>query len=753
MRKIAAFIIHYRIMIIGLVSVLSLIFAFFLGKVKVNADLSSYLPKSDAAVKLLDYIGEQYGGNSLGIVVIKSDDVFNIETIKSIDYLTRQFRQIDGISYVTSLTNILDIKKTEEGLEIGKLIDEDNIPDQKVLNKIKEYALGKDIYRNKLISEDGQTTLIICRIDDDESRVARSIEKVAKDAHLKNLKTYFAGFPFQMNTVNDMIIRDIKTLLPFVALVILVILYISFGSILYVILPLITVGLSALWTIGFMAMLKIPLTVITNIIPAILMAVGSAYGIHVLCKFVEEKEDDNQIRAQKSLIKIIIPVFFAALTTIIGFVSFIFGSYLIMIQQFGLLTALGIIIAFLLSIVLIPALLANISYVKIDQRQRLRIINVIMERAGNWLMGYKNIVCIVGISIGILSLLGIPLIKTRVDFLDYFKKSSSIRITEDIMEKSFGGSVPIYILVKGDLQNSKVLNAMKDFHNFLDTLKGVYNPQSITDLIEEMNDAMGEGKRIPDTKEKIGNLYFLLEGEEMLEQLITEDKTEGIIQAMTPGAFNETSEILIKKIQDYIKSKNNAVYEFQFTGSAVVYQHLNQSLLRSQVFSLIIAIVAIFLCLVFLTNSLSNSFLGLVPIFFSLSILFGIMGILKIPLDVATVLIGSICIGIGIDYSIHFLNRYCSECKQNSQKIALLTTIKYTGSAIVINVFTVMLGFLVLIFSNLVPVIRFGILLGITMLSTGLGATILLPAIILLKEKRAGVNKGIVANQSNKTRG
>ncbi len=731
MKRIASFIVNKHIFFIAIISVLSFLAALFLRRVVINSDLSSYLPKTDPAVRLLDYIGEKYKGNSLGIVVIKSDDVFSLETIKAIDHLTRQFREIEGVTYVTSLTNILDIKKTEEGLEIGKLIDEDNIPDPEVLYKIKEYALRKEIYRNRLVSEDAKTTLIICRIEGDKSKVAKMIEKVTKEAALKNIKTYFAGLPFQLNAINDMIIKDIRILLPFVALVILVILYFSFGSLLYVLMPLLSVGLSALWTIGIMGIFGIPLTIITNIIPAILMAVGSAYAIHIICKFMEEEDNELSIRAKNSLAKVIIPVFLAAFTTVIGFISFIFGSYLIMIQQFGIFTALGIIFAFLLSITLIPSILGNIKHLNVSKRENLKFLNRIMEKIGHWIITHKDIVWIAGTIIGVGSLLGIPLIRTKVDFLSYFKENSSIRITEKIMEESFGGSVPIQILIKGDLQKPEVLNAVKDFHNFLDTLKGVYHPQSIVNLIEDMNDAMGEGKKIPDTEEKISNLFFLLEGEETLEQLINEDKTEGIIQAMTPGAYNEESEMIVKKIQDYIKSKNKYLYNFEFTGSAVVYQHLNQNLLRSQFISLVIAIIAIFICLLFLTHSFLESLLGLVPIFFGLSILFGTMGILKIPLDVATVLIGSICVGIGIDYSIHFLNRYASERRQHNLENAFLTTIKYAGSAIAVNVFTVMLGFLILIFSNLVPVIRFGILLGITMLSTGLGATILLPAIIL----------------------
>ncbi len=734
MRSLSAFIVKNRLLVIGLVCVLSIIFAIGLRNIKVNADMASYLPESDPAVKLLDYIGEKYAGNSLGIVIVQAEDVFNLKTIKSIDYLTRQLKQIEGITYVTSLTNILDIKKTEEGLEIGKLIDEDNILDQEGLNRIRDYALNKKIYRNRLVSEDGKTTLIICRIEGDKSKVAKDIERVVKDANLEE-KTYFAGLPFQLNTVNDMIITDLKVLMPFVALMILIILYLSFGNMLNVILPLISVGISTLWTLGFMALLKIPLTVITNVTPAILMAIGSAYAIHVICKSFEEKENDVKLKAQSAISKVIVPVFLAALTTIIGFVSFIFGSYLQMIQQFGIFTSFGIFIAFIISITLIPAILGSIKYSRTNKRQNLEFINSLMERIGIWIIDHKKLVCIFGLIIGLGFLSGIPLIKTKVDFLDYFKPGSSIRITEGIMEKSFGGSVPVQILVKGDLQAPEMLNAMKELHNFLNTLKGVNHPQSIVDLIEEMNDAMGEGKRIPDTREKISNLYFLLEGEETIKQLINEDKTEGLIQAMTPGAYNKESEIFVKKIQEYIKSRNNHICQFEFTGSPLVYEHLNKSLLKSQLFSLFIAIVSIFICLVFLTHSLQNSLIGLIPIFLSLSILFGSMGILQIPLDVATVLVGSICIGIGIDYSIHFLNRYYYEKKKNNSEKAILDTIKYTGSAIIVNVFTVMLGFLVLIFSNLVPITRFGILLGITMLSSGFGATTLVPVIILLKER------------------
>ena len=278
---------------------------------------------------------------------------------------------------------------------------------------------------------------------------------------------------------------------------------------------------------------------------------------------------------------------------------------------------------------------------------------------------------------------------------------------------------------------------MKKFEDFLDNQGDVKNPQSVADLIEKMNDVMGEGKIIPDSREKITNLWFLLEGEDIMSQLVNSDYTEAVIQATIISIDTKRISRLVSDIQTYIDNIDNSNFTFTQTGMHIIYKKLDDSMMKSQVQSLIIALVLIFLIMTFQMHSISGGLIGLIPIFFTLASIFGVMGYFKIPLDIATVLVGSISIGIGIDYSIHFINRFKKEFQQNhNESEALEKTLETTGRAIVINVATVMLGFLVLIFANLIPLQRFGILVAITMIGSGIGAITLLPAVILITKAK-----------------
>jgi predicted RND superfamily exporter protein len=275
-----------------------------------------------------------------------------------------------------------------------------------------------------------------------------------------------------------------------------------------------------------------------------------------------------------------------------------------------------------------------------------------------------------------------------------------------------------------------VLTKMEKLIEYLNTLEGIKNPQSLTDLITEMNYVMGEGRNVPRQRDKVANLWFLLEGQETLDQLVNSGKTEAVIQATVKGVYNEQSEGLIRRISEYIAQNNSPECEFSLTGSPLVFRNLDRSIMRSQLQSLILALVLIYICLVCMTKSFKISLAGLAPITFTLLVIFGAMGFLRIPLDIATVLVGSISIGVGIDYAIHFTNRYRNESTTSSRARALITTLSTTGKSILINVITVALGFIILVFANLVPLQRFGILVALTMVCSGIGSITLLPAIL-----------------------
>lgn len=735
MQKFSNFIINNRKILIFIIIVLTLIFAYSMKNLKINSDFASYLPETDYAVKLARYIGNKYGGNLTAIVAIENEDIFNHKTLTEIYNLTEKLKYVDGVSYVTSLTNVIDIKGTEEGIEIGRLINE--IPDdQQKLNELKRYVLSKDLYKN-IVSRDAKVTLILCKLREgvDKAQVAKEIKKVVESEKITG-KVYYGGLPFQMIDMNQLIIDDLKILTPLVGVVMILILLFSFKNLRGVILPILCVALSIIWTLGLMSLLNIPLTIISDSIPVILTAVGSAYGIHIVNKFREDIRITNpKERAKIALSEIALPVILAGVTTIAGFLSFVSGSYLTMIKEFGIFTSVGVLFALIISLTLIPSILSFLKHErminKVSDSQQDRKLVVKLTKL---ISKFKYLVLIFTVLIVVAGIVGIFKINREVSIIEYFKPETNVRATEEMLKKNFGGSLPLYILIKGDIQNPEVLNEIKNVENFLRSLEDVHNPQSIASIIEEMNNAMGEGKKIPETREKIINLMFLIEGEEIFSQLVSPEKDEAIIQAMVTYASSTKISELVQRIDNYFASISSKGIDVKFeqTGMPLIYKHLDDAIIKSQIQSLIFALGFVFLIMIFQLKTVLGGLLGIVPISLTIVVAYGFMGYSGIPLDIATVLIAGVSLGMGIDYSIHFMNRLKVELKESyAFEEAISKVLGTTGIAILINVLSVALGFLVLVFANVIPLQRFGIMILLTMFLSGGATLVLLPAIIL----------------------
>ena len=739
-----------RWIIIASVIVLTLFFGYQTRFISINSDIVSSLPDDDPAALLFKNIGNQFGGNEMGMIVLESDNVFKNDLLKHVKQITDSLKITHGVSTVTSLTNILDIKSTEEGIEIGKLVDEYNLPNsQSQLDSLKSYVFSKEMYKGAIVSEDGTATVIMFTLlpDADKQAVAKEIKEKTEALNLPEI-IYFGGLPFMVNDVSDLIISDIVWLLPIVFIVIALILYFSFKSLRGVLMPLLTAGIAVIWTIGIMVTAGHELTIILNIVPIILLAVGSAYTIHVINSFNVSKTTDINQTIIKALGYVIIPVVLAAVTTAIGFVSFVLGAYLTMIRDFGIFTAIGVMVSLILAIFFVPALTSvfskNDNKKTADLTEKKTILShVILQPLSNLLFKHpKYIFSIWGILM-VISIVGMFLIKTSTNMADYFKKDNPTRISEDLMQKKFGGSFPVFVVFDGDVQSPEVLKTMIKTEQFMKQDPNISITQSVADLIEQMNDAMLEGKKIPDDRTKIEQLWFLLDGQDIMPQLVSEDLDRGIIQSKFASVENKEIEAFTKKMQQFIEENSNENCKIELTGMPSVYVRLNDSLIKSQFSSLLIALVLVVIIVGLIFRSFSKGIYATIPIIATILVLFGFMGFTGIPLDIATVLVGSIALGIGIDYSIHFISGFNAHLKENGDaEKAIEKTLLSSGKAIIINVTSVAAGFLVLLFSQLVPLQNFGLLVAISMFGSGLGSLTLLPVILILANRK----RKIIAN-------
>ncbi len=744
MERFAEIIIKLKWVIIVSVIGFTLFFGYQIKHLTINSDILSTLPDDDPTGLLYKNIGAQFGGNEIGMIVLEVDDIFQTDVLQHIKQVTDSLKITGGISTVTSLTNILDIRSSEWGIEIGNLVDEYDLPDeQSELDSLKEYVFSKEMFKGAVVSEDGTATVILFTVlaDADKQVVAEKIKTKVEALNLPET-IYFGGLPFMLNDITGLLVSDMIWLIPVVFVVIAFILLVSFRSSSGMLLPLLTAAITVIWTLGIMAFSGYEVTIITNFMPVVLVAIGSAYTIHVLNSISLSNLIDRNQALVKAMVHTTIPIILASVTTAIGFVSFIFGAYLSMVKDFGICTAIGIFIALLLSIFFVPALISALSVyrkkVNTERRKKKEILSrIILQPLIHLLFKHpKRILSVWGILL-LVSTGSIFLIKTSVNITEYFKKDNPIRISEDVMQKKFGGSLPVFVEFEGDVQEPEFLKMMIRAEDFMKEDPNIFSAQSVADLVEVMNDAMGEGKKIPDDKAKIEQLWFLLDGQDIMPQLVSDELDKAIIQSKFASIRNKEIEAFTNGMNKFIEEHSNENCEIRFTGIPPIYVKLNESLVKSQYSSLIIAIIMVLFIVAIIMRSFSKGVFATIPIIATILVLLGFMGITGIPLDIATVLVGSIALGIGIDYSIHVISGFNAHLKDHGDpEKAIEETIMSKGKAVIINVASVAAGFLVLLFAQLLPIRNFGLLIAISMFGSGFGALTLLPVILILANRR-----------------
>jgi len=752
MKKIAQLIVKLKLPIILVVIGLTAFFGYQLTSLKMDADIINSLPDDDSTAVLYTNIGNKYGGNSMGMVIVQSDNVFSTKVLEDVRQITDTIKNIEGISTVTSLTDVINIKNVDGGIEIGKLIDEYDIPKTELeLDSLKEYVMSKDMYKGSLISADGSSTLVMFTLleNADKEAVAKVVKEKITNLNLPE-KISFGGMPMMMDDISSLMLIDLRDLIPIAFLIILIILLISFRSARGVILPLLTASISIIWTLGLMQLLGYQLNLVSTNMPVILLAVGSAYTIHVINRINECKEKDRKKALIIAVAYITVPVLLSGITTVFGFVSFIFGAYLTMIRDFGLFTSVGVALALLLSVVFVPAVISLFSMVKSQkalQKQKKSedtfMGRMVLVPFSNLIIKHPKYIIAGWVILIAFSTWGIFNIKTSINMAEYFQKDNPTRITENIMQKEFGGSLPVFVVFKGDMQSPEVLKKMIATEDYLKKSPDISTTQSVADLIEQMNDVMGEGKIVPNDKAKIENLWFLLDGKDIMTQLVTDDLDEGIIQSKFASSDSKDMEEFVKYMNKFIKTNSTKDCQITLTGMPSVYVKLNSSLIRSQFSSLLIALLLVVFIVAITSRSFSKGIYAAVPIVATVIILFGFMGAAGIALDIATVLVASVALGMGIDYSIHIITHFSNKFDEiHDVNLAIKDSIMVSGKAIIINVVSVASGFVVLMFSHIVPIQNFGLLVALSMVGAGVGALTLLPVILILSSRAKEKIKG-----------
>ena len=772
------------IFIILLITLLS--FGYHSKDFRLDASSETLLIEDDPDLKYLQEISNRYGSKEFLILTYTPKDGMMTDT--SINNLLSLKYKLQSLDWVHNVVTLLDIPlldnseaPLQERLENFKTLKDDDVDKLRGFREI----ISSPVFKNFVISEDGKTSGIIVYIkkveplNDIENKSKREIDifrdKVKKQNHNNILeireiiksyedigKIHLGGIPMIADDMMTFIKSDIIVFGFGVFLFIIATLWYVFRKLIWILVPISSCLFSVVIMTGLLGLLGWKVTVISSNFIALMLILTMAMNIHMSTRFLQLKESFPDKNIIDLLIlttqKMFWPILYTVLTTIIAFLSLIF-SEIKPIIDFGWMMTMGLITSFIITFTLLPTLISfvpreNIAFNKYKESKLTKFFSKLSQEYS------KSIFLISGLII-ILSITGISRLEVENSFINYFSKNTEIYKGMKLIDEKLGGTTPLEVIIKfpekdlnsddkdefedWDNENNEENNdkywftkdkidKITSVHNYLDSLPEtgkVLSFSSIIDVATSLNNNKPLGTL------EMGVLYSKIPESiktEIIDPYISIKESEARINLrIIDSQKNLRRNELIKKINYDLKNKIGLdENEFRLAGVLILFNNLLQSLFTSQILTLGFVMIGIFAMFMILFRNIKLSLIGVVPNFIAAFFILGIIGLLGIPLDMMTITIAAITIGIAVDNSIHYIYRFKEEFQFSKNYNETINICHLTvGKAILNTSITIVFGFSILVLSKFIPTIYFGIFTGIAMLFAMISVLTLLPSLIL----------------------
>ena len=762
-------------------------FGYYSKNFRLDASSETLLIEGDPDLRYLKEISKRYGSKEFLILTYTPNEgmVSNV----SINNLLSLKYKIQSLNWVHSVITLLDIPllnssdaPLQERLKNFKTLKDEDIDRERGFNEI----LSSPVFRNFVISEDGKTSGIIVNIKKNEEienikeKSKKEIEDYKDQIKKKNhqnileirdvIKSYedvgkihLGGIPMIADDMMSFIKSDIIVFGIGVLLFIIGTLWFVFRKLIWIVVPISSCFFSVIIMMGILGLLGWKVTVISSNFIALMLILTMAMNIHMSTRFLQlrEKQPNKNILDLITLTtdKMFWPILYTVLTTIIAFLSLIF-SEIKPIIDFGWMMTLGLITSFLITFTLLPTLInfvpqEHISLKKYNDSFITSFFAKISQK------NHKTIYTITGLVI-ILSLIGISRLEVENSFINYFDKKTEIYKGMKLIDEELGGTTPLEIILKfpkkekqkddeedefenwgeeNDPNDEKYwftkdkIDRIASVHNYLDSLPQVGKVLSFSSIIDVAT-LLNNNKPLGTLE--MGVLYSKIPKsikKEIIDPYISiKDNEARINLRIIDSQKNLRRNDLINKINYDLKNELGLdEKDYKLAGVLILFNNLLQSLFKSQILTLGLVMIGIFAMFLILFKNIKLSLIGVVPNFIAAFFILGIIGLLGIPLDMMTITIAAITIGIAVDNSIHYIYRFKEEFDNSNDYYKTLELCHSTvGRAILNTSITIVFGFSILILSKFIPTIYFGIFTGLAMMLAMISVLTLLPSLILL---------------------
>ena len=719
-------------------------------RVQFDFTIENLFPENDPEVDAyLEFREEFEREDDLISLAYDSGDPFSYENLVKTRELTKAFSQVEGISEVTSLINV---ELFEPGTDIVMLPVYESIPiSVDSLQFLKDRVLDSSLLNDNLVSSNGQIAAFLLELEDsannhpDREAIMNKIGTITSDT---DWSWYEAGIPVLRTRYVQYMLGDFVRFFIPVTIVLLVVLFALFRTIRGTLLPILAVLMADFWVMGIMGAMGFTINIVTYIIPTLVLIVGVADSIHILVKFNQELNygRDKRVAVKLTIQKIGAAILLTSLTTAVGFLALV-STNITMIREFGGMVAVGVILAFLVSITFIPAMLMILktpkksSFEKMTKGFRHRLLEKVVVINNRH---YKVIVVSSFFMVALFIFYAMK-VDQHSSLMEDLTKVNQLYDDMTFMEKQMGSVLPFEVivsvrdngqLVEGGIKNPKILKAIETLQKKLDSIPEIGKILSVIDYLSEMNMAFHEGDKafrtIPASRELVGQYMFL--HEEEFEALTNFDYSGTRLAGRIEDIDSRRAEEIIDEVMLWCQENLEENLDVKLTGTTLMALRINQYLVKNLVVSFLIAFGVIFISMGFLFRSIKLASLSMLPNFIPLLLMASVMGFFHIKLRPTTAMTFAIAFGIAVDDTIHYLVRFRQELFAHGGKFreANEWTLLTTGKAIISTSIILSAGFLIMVTSNFLPSRDFGFLSAVTMLGALLGDLFLLPAMLTL---------------------
>ena len=717
---------------------------------EIDNDITMWISKDDPVFLTYERFRMEFGGQRTLMVALKSDRLFTAEGLEFVRRATDDIKQVEAVERVNSLATANIVRNLPEGgLEVRALL-EGSLDQPGVADGIRRRALDDSLLRGDLVSNDATVTAILvsfdeARIDSVRARVIDRIHQIVDSGLPAGMRAYYNGSIEIAETYNRITLENTLTLTPPILALTIGGIFLMFRSWRITGLLVVAVVVSAVWTMGLFVMMGFTYNILASMLPPLILILAVADDVHIVQHFNHElRESGSKEHAFTSSVQhLFVPLLGASGTTALGLLS-LATSNVVAVRSFGIGAAVGVMVDFVMSLVFVPTLLMLLRPdTRIAPQERYLVGP--MQAVARFSIDRARPVLFGTLVVTALSSAGMVWLHVDTNHVNFFAKDHPLHQSADVIDRELSGIYNFNILFEGtpdSMKSPDTLRRMEELRSRVQKLPFVRKVVSVADYVKRVNRELNDGdpraEAVPASREAIAQELFVFElsndGRAELERVVSSDYSRS---QMSVRLASMSSDLVFEQInraeQDAAAVFAGSGIKTTVTGSGRIFSTLDHYLVVSQLSSFVTAFVTVFGVIFIVFRSWRFGLLGIIANALPVCAVLGLMGWIGISLNVATVMVASVALGVVDDDTIHFIGRFRREAAAGATTTeAIQLATMHEGRASLTTAFINCLAYGIMMFSSYKPTAWFGGLLALTMVVAFLTEVLVVPAVIVL---------------------